>query len=63
MCNYSYSLTIQIIDFKEEFNLIFRRLTRELMHGVNEFLECDCAGIVLVENLENSLGEEGLNKN
>ncbi len=54
------ALTIDVIDLEEELDLVVRRLSGELVHGVQELLEGDGAAVVLVEDLEHSLHEEGL---
>lgn len=54
------ALTVQIVDFEEELDLVVRSFPRELVHGIDELFEGDGAAVVLVEDLENSVGEEGL---
>ncbi len=56
------SLTIDVIDLEEELDLVVRRLSGELVHGVQELLEGDGTAVVLVEDLEHPLHEEGLQK-
>jgi hypothetical protein len=55
-------LTIDVIDLEEELDLVVRRLSGELVHGVQELLEGDGTAVVLVEDLEHPLHEEGLQK-
>jgi hypothetical protein len=54
------ALTIDVIDLEEELDLVVRRLSGELVHGVQELLEGDGTAVVLVEDLEYPLHEEGL---
>lgn len=54
------SVTVQIVNFEQEFDFVLGRLAGELMHRVNEFLQCDRSRIVLVEDLENSFVEKWL---
>lgn len=54
------TVTVQIVDFEQEFYFVFRRLTRKLMHCVDELVQCDCPRVILVEDLEDSLVEERL---
>ncbi len=53
-------LTIDVIDLEEELDLVVWRLSGELVHGVQELLEGDGTAVVLVEDLEHPLHEEGL---
>ena len=53
-------LTVYVVDLEEELDLVVRRLSGELVHGVQELLEGDGPAVVLVEDLEHSLHEERL---
>lgn len=57
---FCFSLTINIIDFEKKFYLIFGWLASELMNCINELLQWYWAGIVFVEDLKHSVGEEWL---
>jgi hypothetical protein len=54
------ALTVDVIDLEEELDLVVWRLSGELVHGVQELLEGDGTAVVLVEDLEHPLHEEGL---
>ena len=58
--NQSFSLTVNIINFEQELDLILWSLTSELMNRINEFLEGDGAAVIFVKNLEDSLHKERL---
>jgi hypothetical protein len=53
-------LTVQVVDFEQETDLVVGGLSGELVHRVQELLQRDRTRVVLVEDLEDSLGEEGL---
>lgn len=59
LCPRNY-LTVQIVDFEEEPDFVVSALTCELMHGLDELLQRDGSRVVLVEDLEDALREEGL---
>lgn len=53
-------LTIYVVDLEQKPDLVICRLSRELVYGINELLQRNRARVVLVEDLENALREEGL---
>ncbi len=53
-------LTVDVVDFEEEFDFVVRRLSGELVHGVDELLQGDAPVVVLVEDVEHPLHEEWL---
>ena len=53
-------LTIQIVYFEEELDLIVGALPRELVHRIEELRQADGAAAVAVEDLEDALREERL---
>lgn len=57
------NITINIINFEEEPNLIVRRLSSKLMHSIQKFLKRYRARIILVKYLKDSFGEEWLKIN
>lgn len=54
--------TVEVVNFEEEPNFVVGGLPGELMHRVQELLERNRARVVLVEDLENALGEERLQR-
>ena len=54
------SLTVNIIHFEQELDLILWGLTGELMNRINEFLEGNGSAVIFVKNLEDSLHKERL---
>lgn len=54
------TVTIDVVDFEQEFYFIFRGLTSELVNGIDKLLQGNRAGIVFVEDLEDAFAEEGL---
>lgn len=55
-------LTIQIVNSEQEFDFIIRSLPAEAVHGRDELVMRNTAGIILVEDLEHALREERLRK-
>ena len=55
-------LTVYVVDLEEELDLVVRRLSGELVHGVDELLQRDAAVVILVEDVEHALHEERLKK-
>jgi len=55
-------LTVDVVDFEQELDLVVRALAGELVHGVDELLQADRAVVVLVEDVEHSLHEKGLQR-
>ena len=53
-------LTVDVVDHEEELDLVVRRLSGELVHGVDELLQRDAAVVILVEDVKHPLDEEGL---
>ena len=53
-------ITVNIIDFEKELDFIFWSLARELVNGINKFLERYWAAVIFVKYLEDSLNKEWL---
>ena len=56
-------ITVNIIDFEKELDFIFWSLARELVNGINKFLERYWAAVIFVKYLEDSLNKEWLQQN
>lgn len=54
------AVTVNVVHLKQELDLILRRLARELVNRVDEFLQRNRSRIVLVEDREDAIAEEGL---
>lgn len=53
-------LTVDVIDFEQKFDFVFGRLAGELMNGIDELLQRNRTGIVLVEYLEHAIRKKWL---
>lgn len=53
-------VTIAIVDFEQEADLVVGRLAGELVHRSQELAQGDGPGVVVVEDLEHPLREEWL---
>lgn len=56
------AVPINVVDLEQKLDLILGRLPRELVDGVDELLQGNRSGIVLVEYLEDALAEERLGR-
>ena len=55
-------LTVNVVDFKEELDLVVGTLPGELVHRVDELLQADAAIVVLVEDVKDPLDEKRLKR-
>ena len=55
-------LTINVVDFEEEFDFVVWRLPGKLVHGVNKLLQADASVVIFVKDVKDSLHKEGLKK-
>ena len=53
-------LTVDVVDFEEELDLVLGSLSSKLVDGVDELLEGDGPAVIFVKNLEDSLHKERL---
>lgn len=56
------AVPINVVDLEQKLDLILGRLPRELVDGVDELLQGNRSGIVLVEYLEDALAKERLGR-
>lgn len=57
-----YFCTINVVNLEQEFYLVVRTFPCKLVHSIDELLKRYGSRIILVENLEHSVGEERLRK-
>jgi len=62
MTRHDVYVTVDVVDFKEEFDFVVGRLARKLVHGVDELLQGDAPIVVLVEDVKHPLNEEWLKR-
>ena len=55
-------LTVDVVDFEEELDLVLRSLPSKLVDGVDELLEGNWTAVIFVEDLEDSLHKEWLQR-
>ena len=55
-------LTINVVDFEEEFDFVVWRLPGKLVHGVNKLLQADASVVIFVKDVKDSFHKEGLKK-
>ena len=55
-------VTVDVVDFEEEFDFVVGRLSCKLVHGVDELLQGDAPVVVLVEDVKHPLNEEWLKR-
>ena len=55
-------LTINVVDFEEEFDFVVWRLPGKLVHGVNKLLQADASVVIFVKDVKDSFHEKGLKK-
>ena len=55
-------LTVDVVDFEEELDFVLRSLSSKLVDSIDELLEGNWAAVIFVEDLEDSLHKEWLQR-